>query len=412
MKLQKPTVLFGRQPILNDANNIIGFELLYRSASNLHDINDIKSPTAVVVNNALHATGLKSLVDNKLAFINVDEGFLEHDMVELLPKEGVVMELQPNIVLTSELLQRLEFLHSCGYKFSSCIDQLDTSRMKIIERLMPVVDFIKVNVLEVGLVELFKMMLVLGASQKKLIASHIENMQEYETLKAAGFQYFQGFYFAHPEMVQGKKFDTNEFSIIELCNLLSQDASTKELAKAFEKVPEITIKLIAYLNSAEYAFQASVDSIHRMIATIGRKPLRQWLFLTLYANSNSCTNISDCPSLVTVKQRCSLMCELLESVGTKNQGVTSSQAVFVGLISMMDTLFQVPMDVMLEHFYVDDIISEALLNYEGFLGELYETTLAIETFDVGKIELFMNNHNIKLQNFEQYLMIGFENSLK
>jgi len=91
--------LIGRQPILNRSEQIIGYELLFRSRAsrNCADILDASQATAHVIVNSMSSFGLEVILGPHRGFVNLDLELLMSDSIFILPKERVVLELAKDL---------------------------------------------------------------------------------------------------------------------------------------------------------------------------------------------------------------------------------------------------------------------------------------------------------------------------
>ncbi len=81
-----------RQPILNRQQELAGYQLSFQSNDALAA--DDNSPGASAPLCAAYSElGMRSALGNACAFIGIDAGFLHQEAIELLPPEGVVLEL-------------------------------------------------------------------------------------------------------------------------------------------------------------------------------------------------------------------------------------------------------------------------------------------------------------------------------
>jgi len=117
MELNK--VFVGRQPILNRGKKIFGYELLFRNSvvSDADVLNNIKA-TATVIVNTLNNIGLKRLIGEKKGFINVDAEILESGILDLLPKENLVLEILETVELTNNIVELCKKLRINGYQLA------------------------------------------------------------------------------------------------------------------------------------------------------------------------------------------------------------------------------------------------------------------------------------------------------
>src|SRR5512140_3789681 len=107
----------GRQPILDRSQQIVGFELLFRSAESLLAANfpDVQVASASVIVNALSDFGFQDVLGRHKGFFNVTHQMLMSDAVELLPKDRVVIELLESIMADEEVVERCRTLKSLGF---------------------------------------------------------------------------------------------------------------------------------------------------------------------------------------------------------------------------------------------------------------------------------------------------------
>ena len=84
------------------------------------------------------------------------------------------------------------------------------------------------------------------------------------------------------------------------------------------------------------------------------------------------------------------------------------EAYFVGILSLMDTVFSVELEHILEHMHISEAVSNALLKDEGVLGELYILVRDIEAFNTKAIETFAQKHTIDLETINSAVMESIE----
>ena len=72
----------------------------------------------------------------------------------------------------------------------------------------------------------------------------------------------------------------------------------------------------------------------------------------------------------------------------------SHEAAFVGILSLVDALLKVPIDIVLEEINVDINVRGALLERRGELGKLLDLVVAIEKFDMPKTDNILDELHI------------------
>lgn len=109
----------GRQPILDSRQEIIGYELLFRSTEkNVSEYENQDQASMSVIASALAGFGFHEVLGDKLGFINVTEEVLLSDMVEILPHEQTILELLESVRLTGAVRERCRELKSKGFRIA------------------------------------------------------------------------------------------------------------------------------------------------------------------------------------------------------------------------------------------------------------------------------------------------------
>jgi len=400
----------ARQAILDNNNSIMGYELLYRSSENTTDIDNPRHATASVLVNVLNQAGLKNIVGDKLAFINVEDSFLKHDFIESIPASTFVFELTATGPIDDRTVERVEHLFSMGYNFSLDLDSY--KKMEVLKKLSAYLTCVKVDSssFEVEFIKAF----LREFRDKKItfIASKVEDKENFDVYKKSGFDSYQGYYFAKPDIIKDKKLDGNHLTLFRLCNTIQSGASITEIVEAFEKNPSIMLQLLQFINSGAFHFRSRISSVHQVITLLGRNALVQWLMLLLYSKNFGNSTKFQNPLIIMVKQRTEIMVHLVNIIKKGASSQEQSQAYFVGILSLMDTLMQVSLSDVVCEFNVDDNIHDALFDKSGLLGELYSVALAIENFDTNLIDNFLARHSIAPKDFEEMMLNVFHSAIE
>ncbi|MDD3465967.1 MAG: EAL domain-containing protein, partial [Campylobacterales bacterium] len=212
------SALVGRQPILGSNGDIFAYELLFRSgAANSASVTDNASATANVLLNTLNSIGLDKLIGDKFAFINVDENFLASKVLDGLPKDKFVIEILETVKVDQNIIDRVSSLKNAGFTFA--IDDIDLhpEQIKNFEPLFEFASVLKIDLLAAGGADKIKQKIdYFRGKNFKFLAEKVENASEYEKCKAMGFELFQGYFFEKPTIIEGKKIDSSEVSVIKI----------------------------------------------------------------------------------------------------------------------------------------------------------------------------------------------------
>ena len=364
-------VFVGRQPILNHQFDLVGYELLFRDGGqNRAVIDDDCKATAQVISAAFGQTLMCNVLGEYRGFINVNATFLNSEMVELLPKDKVVLEILEHVEPTPEFIQRCRAVQAAG--FTLALDDFCEFDPKWIP-LLKIVDFIKIPLLPEVEAQLPALLSHIAPYRAKRLAERVETRQQAQACLELGFTLFQGYFFSRPEVLRAQRLDVSRLRVLELLSLLAVEAETSALERVFKEVPSLAMNLLRMTNSVAAGFSHPIRSVRHAITALGRHQLRRWLQLLLYLEQENMAVGS--PLFRTVAARARLM-ELLAS---QSQPKLSEEAFLCGLLSMASTLFTAPMAQILAAMpYLSPSIRQALLNQSGPLYPFLEIAEVIE----------------------------------
>lgn len=370
-------VFLGRQPILNRKQKTVAYELLFRSENSLDvaDINDDLASTAAVIVNTLSQFGLQHVIGKHLAFINVSASLLMSETVELLPPDRIVLEVLEDVAITNIIIERCKSLKEMGFKLA--LD--DFSYRNEYDPLLPLLDFIKIDLNVTPFEEIAPLLAKLKTRTNAIfVAEKVETEAQYKACELLPFDLFQGFYFAKPTILQGKKPQPQQLSLMRVMGMLLGDADLGELEKIFKDNPALSIGLLKLVNSVGVnGGRQSINSLRQAIVVLGQKQLLRWVQLLLYASPDG--GIGS-----TLLQQVANRSRLMELIAKEVDAYTtnfSDQAFMVGMLSMADTVMNMPLPEVLKEIGLSDEVNNAILAHQGQLGDLLELSEVIEQGD-------------------------------
>ena len=378
-------VFIGRQPILGRDQQLLAYELLFRNGliitGNRADILDATQATATVIANAFTEFSVSDALGPYRGFINVDHEFLFSDVIEVLPKQTVVLELLETIEPTPEVIERCKQL--CAQGFTLAIDDViktDAAHIKLLE----LADIIKVDIKEISAEELPALVAQLKPLGKKLLAEKVETSEEMAHCQQLGFDLFQGYFFAKPTIIAGKKLNPSQLTLMRLLALLMEDADTSKVEQAFKLEPGLTINMLRLTNSVGSGMAARITSLRHAITVLGRRQLQRWVQLLIYTNPQGGVQTVN-PLLQLAATRGHLMELLAERLQPKNREF-ADHAFMVGIMSLMPALLCVEITEILDQLPVVPRVKQALTAYGGQHGELLRLIEATEQTDPAATE--------------------------
>ena len=365
-------VFLGRQPILDRSQQLFAYELLFRSRSdangNFASFLDGNQATATVITNAFSEFSMADALGPYQGFIKVDNGLLFSDLIKALTPHSVVLEILESGNPTAEMLARCEQLRAEGYILAvrERPESLDEARP-----LHKLAQVIKVDISRVEPARLKQLVESLKPLGRTLLAEKVESIEQMQLCHDLGFDLFQGYYFAHPTVMHGKRLQTSKLALLRLLGLLSQDAETAEVEKVLKQEPLLTVNLLRLTNSVGSGMSTKITSLRHAITLLGRRQLLRWLQLLLYSGSTDTAHAVN-PLLQLAATRGRLM-ELLvdRTPAVKEIGRDLiDQGYMVGILSLMPALIGSPMSEIIVQLPVAQPVLDALGNRSGTLGDL------------------------------------------
>jgi c-di-GMP phosphodiesterase len=358
-------LVIARQPILDRELRPLGFELLYRPIESNGQPLDPARATATVLGAALTEIGLDALVGSAPAFINITREFLLELRPLPMPPGRVVLELAGPHEVDAELIAVLEDLSAQGFALALA----GFAYRSDLEPLLALARYVKLDVRRLDAAALTSQVQRLRGRHLKLVAEKVESGADFELCKALGFDAFQGYFFARPDVIRRER--TPTFRLDTLAGVLSADED------AFEALEEIICrdaglshKLLRLANSAQFAGRTRVGSIRQALTVLGSRTVRRWVMVLALVDGRNAFDELLLTALIRAR-----MCELLARSG---EGAEADRAFTAGLLSVVDALMGEPLPDLVRALPFDGRLVDALLDHQGPEGRILAAVLAYE----------------------------------
>jgi EAL and modified HD-GYP domain-containing signal transduction protein len=387
------SVYLGRMPILDAKGKVIAYELLHRSTEANHTtVADNVQATARVLVNAFNYIGLRTLTDNKPAFIKVNDTMLLDDLIFSISEKHFVLEILESSLVSSELIQRVQKLHKKGYRFALNHYKSEDDFILHFKALLPFVSYIKIDIRNSARVKILAALEELSALDAHFIAEKVEDMEDFEWAKTAGFNYFQGYYFSKPQIYVRETVDPDSKTLLELIYLLKRESPLEEIITVFNDSPYLSINLLKFIHLHEGSGAEKIASIDQALLLLGREKLSFWIELMIYAQEKKDEKDEEkiaSPLGKIARQRAYLMEELAHLISQTHEQRLSISAYLVGILSLAEAIFQSSFEQLFEQMGLEHAITEALIDKKGKLGELLKLSIAVERNDFDEINILL-----------------------
>jgi EAL and modified HD-GYP domain-containing signal transduction protein len=357
------SVFVARQPIFDANQRLFAYELLYRgdSTSQSADLPDVMLMSAGTIVSGVLGIGFKELAGDHVAFVNFARDQLVGESWQLFDPKQVVIELLETVDCDDEVEAACRRLVAAGYRLA-LDDYVHDGRM---DRLLDIASIIKVDVLGSSPQMLATLAGELRPRGLRLLAERVETSTVRDTCLDLGFDLFQGYFFARPETMTKSDVNVGQLATLRLLNLLKDpNTSDAELERAFQTDVALCYKLLRMVNAAAIGGRG-ITSIPHAIRVVGRDTLMRWVALIFVSSMGRQSDVTREMALAAITR--ARMCELVTRAAQRS-AQESSSAFVAGLLSLIDSLLQVPMTTVLDKLDLASDIREALIERTGPMG--------------------------------------------
>jgi EAL and modified HD-GYP domain-containing signal transduction protein len=361
------TRFLGRQPIVDAKLNIFGYELLFREGRTNSFSGDPERATRQVIDNYLLFI---PETDRANAFVNCTREALVSDLVTLLPVTRAVLEILETLEPDPQLLDSCRSLKERGYRFALDDFAPHVSKHPFLE----FADYIKIDFKASGPGERAEIYRLARSCKAKLIAEKIETREEMKIAQSEGCQLFQGYFFSKPTIIAQQTIPQNRITYVLLMVALSREMpDLKHVESLFKTDASLCYRLLRMANSLIYYAPSPIVSIPTALLMLGQAELRKLVTVAMagsYAASKG-------EALIRVALERAKFCELFAPWLRQEP----SKMYLLGMLSLIDTILEVPMAKVVEAIPIDDEMKGALLGKETRIGTALELVRCFESSD-------------------------------
>lgn len=358
--------LIARQPILDLSQRVRAYELLYRPLSGSERIDDPDRATAHVLAGVFADVDRLDPLRGLPGYVNITHTLLVEGAVTAFPARRVGVEVLEGIPAEPEVLLAMDRLRGLGYSVAVDDFTLDSGRNALISH----ADIVKVDIQQVTggeLVRTVGLVKKLGASP---LAEKVETEEEFRRMVGLGFELFQGYFFARPRLISGRRLDEGKGRLLTLlAQINSAGESIDRIAEAVETHPSLAYQLLRVLDSAAIGLSRPVVSIREAVVLLGIRrvaELASVLALSAYGDRS--------PEVVSMALTRGRFCEML----AREVGEDPAASFTVGAFSMLDVFTDLPIWEAVKRLPLDPVLLEALVDHRGIQGELLDVAVAYE----------------------------------
>jgi len=368
-------LLVARQPIFDSRLQVRAYELLFRSSlKNSFDGSEGNAATSKVISAVFGSPDTERLLGGKPAFLNFPRTLLVEGAACVLPPKTTVVEILETVEPDAVVVEACERLRSQGYQLA--LD--DFVPQKAPHPLIPLADYLKVDFRATSPEEQRLAASQFG-DQLQLLAEKVETRDEFRRAARQGYQYFQGYFFARPEILAARQIRGMKLNYLRILSELHHpELDFHKLTALLKREHALAYKMLRFVNSALFSRREPIESIHQALTFVGEDAARKWLMVVGLLDLTT-DRPAELAANTLVRARFSEL--LAERSGMRDR---KEDCFLMGMFSRLDAMLGRPLEELLEELNLHDEIVRALLErpQDGDrLARLWKLVVAYEAAD-------------------------------
>lgn len=358
-------IFLVRQPVYDKTETAVGYELRFRDSGDEGD----------AFARSFLSGGFDVVRGGLPAWVRASERELESEIFMLPDPKSLVVLLPPDLPATDDLITNIAKLAARGIVVALDEFQRPQSSTDPVLKLLPHAGIVRIDLRAHDVETIELLVSALKKQHKMVVADHVFDAKTYGACVAAGFDGFQGPHFARPEPLPSSELPTSTVAALRVIAMARNPNVTEhELERAISSDPAITFQLLRIVNSASEGGRG-ISSIAHALRLAGRATLVRWLALAAYASRAGKSGITDELTRQAVQRGF-----FSEELAKRSPGHDAGTAFLVGLFSLLDAVFRVPLSDVLERINLAGEVKSALLDRQGPYAD---TLQVIESYELG-----------------------------
>jgi c-di-GMP phosphodiesterase len=364
---QGPAITLQLQHInIIDSNGKIVGSLLRRKAQNKESLAQILLEEGELIR---HAVRLGTTMGKKrLRLLEISAGSLLQPELAQLAAQNSMLLLNTNTALPEHGLAALQKLQKTGLGLalqlpatwsSEIIAQAQWLAFSVNGKLAPDIERLARRIHVQGL-------------EKPMLMLDLAWHDEFQLCQQLDIAYAAGRLF-HQSTWQEGPIEAGFLRIMDLLNLLRQDASNSDIALSLKTDPLLSFRVLAQANSAAEARNKKIDTLDQALVALGRERLYRWLSLLLFSLPGQ---EKPNPGLL---EYALLRAELTERLGSQRWPQEGDHLYLLGLFSVLEQLIHRPLVQIVGLLKLPEAVCTALLHGSGPYAPFLNLAIASES---------------------------------
>lgn len=360
----------ARQPIVDTSQQLYAYELLFRDGekNSFPNISPDEATSRILAASHLNV-GLEAVTNGALAFINFHTDTLLHRFPTSLDPKNVVIEITETVDVSDELVDACQQIKAQGYRLA--LDDYDLEEKW--QQLLPLISIVKFDITTVTDEQIRETVPVLKAHNIELVAERVETREQFHYYRQLGFDYFQGYFFARPEVIRHRKMSSSSASMLELLKeSTAAQLNIENINTILERDVSLSYLLLRFINNPTVNKRNQITSLKHAMNFMGESEVRKFIALLSLANLSD-GQPGEIFSMSLVRARfCELILVAMKDKSKQNSGFLT------GMLSLIDTLMEQEMRELVNKLPLPDEVSAALCGENNHLKQCLQLATAFE----------------------------------
>lgn len=381
-----------RQPILDESQDVLGYEILYQEQCENPDEKKSDVVAANAIENFLVQFDSDKFLDGKMAFLTFTPNLLLKNIPKIFAPQKLVIQIEDDTIINPTAQSAVYDYKKKGYsiaingfefalRYFSILDIVDIIK----------VDFSKQNDSLINIVNIGKNF------NKDVIAYNINDEKSYNLAKQLGCTFMQGTYVAEKLPTTIHKIEHMQSNFFQLMVAITkEEPDVNEIEEIISRDVALTYSLLKLVNSAYFALRHQAKSVKQALVVLGIGQLKQWIYLLSF-RQNDGTMPSE---LIRISFLRANFCSELSQYA-HDLSISKSEAYLMGMFSTLGILMDVSLEEALAEISISDEIKQALITQQGKCGKLYKLVIAYEKADWKNMNVYAEELQIPMNIITQ-----------
>ncbi|PRO73157.1 diguanylate phosphodiesterase [Alteromonas alba] len=360
----------ARQPIVDTSQQLYAYELLFRDGEKncFPNISPDEATSRILAASHLNV-GLEAVTNGALAFINFHTDTLLYRFPTSLDPNNVVIEITETVDVSDDLVEACQQINAQGYRLA--LDDYDLEEKW--QALLPLISIVKFDITTVTDQQIRETVPLLKAHNIKLVAERVETKEQFHYYRQLGFDYFQGYFFARPEVIRHRKMSSSAVNMLELLKeSTAAELNIENINTILERDVSLSYLLLRFINNPTVNKRNEITSLKHAMNFMGEQEVRKFIALLSLANLSD-GQPGEILSMSLVRAR---FCELI-LVAMKDHSKPNS-GFLTGMLSLIDTLMEQEMRELVSKLPLPGDVSGALCGENNQLKQCLHLATAFE----------------------------------